>query len=94
VKCRWGGDEFVIILPETPLMGAEHAGATITREIALLRVATGTGTISPTISVGVAIAEPGESDPMTLIGRADEALYEAKHTGRNRFVVAPIRAVS
>jgi diguanylate cyclase (GGDEF)-like protein len=95
VKCRWGGDEFLIILPDTPLAGAEHAGAAITREIATLCVDSAAGAISPTISVGVAIAEPGESDPMALIGRADEALYKAKHAGRNRFVVAPaIRAVS
>jgi diguanylate cyclase (GGDEF)-like protein len=95
VKCRWGGDEFLIILPDTPLAGAEHAGAAITREIGTLRVETGTGAITPTISVGVAVADAGESDPMALIGRADEALYKAKHAGRNRFVVASaIRAVS
>jgi diguanylate cyclase (GGDEF)-like protein len=93
VKCRWGGDEFLIVLPETPLSGAEHAGGAITREISLLRVETAAGIITPTISVGVAVAEPGESDPMSLIARADEALYKAKHAGRNRFVVAPIRAV-
>lgn len=88
VKCRWGGDEFLIVLPDTPLGGAEHAGGSITKEVGLLRVATQSGIVSPTISVGVAVAEPGEADPMALIARADAALYKAKHTGRNRFVVA------
>ncbi len=95
VKCRWGGDEFLIVLPDTPLAGATQAGASITREIGQLRVETPSGVLTPTISVGVAIAEPGESDPMAIIGRADEALYKAKQSGRNRFVVAgTIRAVS
>lgn len=96
IKCRWGGDEFLIILPDTPLAGAEHAGGSLTREVGALRIPTRSGIVSPTISVGVAVVEPGEDDPMALVGRADEALYRAKGTGRNRFVVAQpaIRAVS
>lgn len=94
IKCRWGGDEFLIILPDTPLSGAEHAGGSLTREIASVRVRVQEDVVSPTISLGVAVAGSGEEDPMALIGRADEALYKAKHTGRNRFVVAaPVRAV-
>lgn len=88
VKCRWGGDEFLVVLPDTPLTGAEHAGGSLTREVGALRIPTHSGPVSPTISVGVAVAEPGESDPMVFIERADEALYKAKHMGRNRFVVA------
>ena len=88
VKCRWGGDEFLIVLPDTPLSGAEHAGASLTREVGLLQVPTPSGHVTPTISVGVAVTENGETDPMALIGRADEALYKAKQAGRNRFVVA------
>jgi diguanylate cyclase (GGDEF)-like protein len=97
IKCRWGGDEFLVVLPDTPLDGAEHAGGAITREVASLRVSTTAGLISPTISVGVAVAGPADSDPLGLITRADRALYDAKQSGRNRFVVAPpapIRAVS
>lgn len=96
IKCRWGGDEFLIILPDTPLDGAEHAGGSLTREVGSLRVPTPGGTVSPTISVGVAIGGCGDEDPLTLISRADQALYKAKQSGRNRFVVAPasIRAVS
>ena len=92
IKCRWGGDEFLIVLPDTPLSGAEHAGGSLTREIGSLRVPINGGVVTPTISLGVAVAGTGEEDPMALIARADEALYKAKHTGRNRFVVAaPMR---
>ncbi len=97
IKCRWGGDEFLIVLADTPLDGAEQAGGSLTREVGSLRVATSGGIISPTISVGVAVAEPEDDDPLALITRADQALYKAKQSGRNRFVVAPpptIRAVS
>ena len=96
IKCRWGGDEFLIMLPDTPLAGAVHAGGSLTREVAALRVPTSSGTASPTISIGVAVADPDTDDAMSLIGRADEALYKAKNSGRNRFVVATssLRAVS
>jgi two-component system cell cycle response regulator len=88
LKCRWGGDEFLIVLPDTPLSGAEHAGGSLTRECETLHVHTPSGIVSPTISVGVAVAEACEIDPMALVARADAALYKAKHSGRNRFVVA------
>ena len=96
IKCRWGGDEFLIILPDTPRSGAEHAGASLTHQVSTVVVPTPSGSVSPTISVGVAVAENGECDPLALVARADAALYKAKHAGRNRFVVAQsdIRAAS
>jgi len=51
------------------------------------------GSVSPTISVGVAVAENGECDPLALVARADAALYKAKQAGRNRFVM-DVRAAS
>ena len=96
IKCRWGGDEFLIILPDTPRSGAEHAGASLTREVSTVVVPTPSGPVSPTISVGVAVAENGECDPLPLVARADAALYKAKQAGRNRFVMeqSNIRAAS
>jgi diguanylate cyclase (GGDEF)-like protein len=93
IKCRWGGDEFLVILPDTPRSGAEHAGASLTREVSMVVVPTPMGSISPTISVGVAVAENGECDPLALVARADAALYKAKQAGRNRFVM-DVRAAS
>jgi diguanylate cyclase (GGDEF)-like protein len=88
IKCRYGGDEFFVILPETPLAGAEHVAATLTRELATLAVPSPGGTVAPTISTGIAIATKGETDATAIIARADAALYRAKRAGRNQFAAA------
>lgn len=89
IKCRYGGDEFVVILPDTPYAGAERAAATLTAEIASLSVTSMGVTLSPTISLGVTTAFESD-DPQSLIARADEALYRAKRGGRNRYVGSPL----
>lgn len=88
VRCRYGGDEFVIILPDTPALGAQQVAECIRREVASLRLEDDGGQLSVTTSLGVALAEPGELDGEALIARADEALYRAKRSGRNRFCVS------
>jgi diguanylate cyclase (GGDEF)-like protein len=88
VKCRYGGDEFLILLPETPVSGAVHAADSMLREIGRLRLAAGEHVVNATVSIGVAAAMPGELNPETLIARVDDALYQAKRGGRNRYVVA------
>lgn len=90
IKCRYGGDEFVVILPDTPFAGAERAASTLIDEMARIEVACPAGTISPTVSLGVTTALPGDTDPTTLIARADHGLYEAKRAGRNRFASNPL----
>jgi len=89
VKCRYGGDEFLILLPETPVSGAMHAADSLLREIGRLRLTAGEHVVNATVSVGVAAAMPGELNPEALIARADDAMYQAKRAGRNRYVVAP-----
>jgi diguanylate cyclase (GGDEF)-like protein len=88
-KCRYGGDEFLVILPDTPLAGAERAADALILDLGLLQIRTDTGMISPTVSVGVAVSEEGENDALSLVARADAALYRAKQLGRNRYTVAP-----
>ena len=88
VKCRYGGDEFLVILPDTPLTGAEHTATMIVDEMAHITVEVQDGTISPRVSVGVSASVEGEQEPKTLIARADQALYDAKRGGRNRAVTA------
>lgn len=90
VKCRYGGDEFLVILPDTALPGAETVATALVEALSALRVPAGDAVISPTISVGVTLAPDGETDAMVVVARADEALYRAKRSGRNRFVSSPL----
>ncbi len=87
---RYGGEEFVMILPDTPLEGAAGISEKIRSNILLLNIPHEKSSSAEivTISLGLAIAE-GDSDISyeQLISHADEALYTAKHKGRNRVEV-------
>ena len=87
VRCRYGGDEFLVILPDTPVLGAQQVAEGLRQAIAALKFGDANRT-AVTISVGVAAAIPGELDVNAFIDRADDALYRAKRTGRNRLCVA------
>ncbi len=78
VKCRYGGDEFLAILPDTPLEGAEQVAEHLRRAIERLEVSSPAHTVSCRISVGVSGATPGETDPIALVTRVDAALYRDK----------------
>lgn len=86
IKCRYGGDEFIIILPETPLDGAEQVADHLRRAIERVEHQ-GRRTFSVRVSLGVAAAAPGEADALAIIGRADAALYRDK--GRRSQRVGP-----
>jgi len=88
IRCRYGGDEFLVILFGTPLLGAQQAAENLRREIETLAMVAGDRTVAVTASIGVASAASAETDVTALIERADEALYRAKRSGRNRFCVA------
>ena len=83
VKCRYGGEEFLVLLPDTPLTGAKHVAETLRRDIADMQVPWKEQTIRVTASFGVTAALPSEVDIQAFIGRADSALYKAKEQGRN-----------
>lgn len=87
---RFGGEEFLAILPGTDLSGAKLAAERVREAIAEMKTETGEGPIQCTVSAGVAEYLPGEALNQTL-GRADEALYQAKEAGRNRVVAAQAR---
>ncbi len=83
LKCRYGGEEFIVLLPETPLEGAKRVADTLRRSLEELPVHWKDETLNITASFGVTVAMPAEIDREALIGRADAALYRAKEQGRN-----------
>jgi diguanylate cyclase (GGDEF)-like protein len=92
VKCRYGGEEFLVVLPETPSVGARRVADILRQDLAdhpmIWRVAEKQVTIPITASFGVTTALPGERQTTEIIARADAALYHAKEHGRNRICVA------
>jgi diguanylate cyclase (GGDEF)-like protein/PAS domain S-box-containing protein len=84
--CRYGGEEFVVILTETPLEGALILAERLRESVQNLRA----DGLQVTISVGVAgWCESGPTDPQELLSLADRALYISKNSGRNRVTAAP-----
>ena len=83
LKCRYGGEEFLVLLPETPLEGAKRVADSLRRELSDMVVPWKDETVSITASFGVTVGLPSEIDIEALIGRADVALYRAKDQGRN-----------
>jgi diguanylate cyclase (GGDEF)-like protein len=82
---RTGGEEFAVLLPGTTREAATLIIAErVRRAVADEPIATDSGPVSVTISVGVASAGPGRDDLHSLLKAADAALYEAKQAGRNR----------
>ncbi len=87
VVARFGGEEFVVFLPETPIDGAVKVAEMIRTSIAgkgLKRRDTGETFGSITVSLGVSRFRHDDDTLLTLIKRADDALYSSKHHGRNR----------
>lgn len=86
---RLGGEELAMLLPQTDREGAVEAAERCRRAIEALAVRTGTGTVHVTASFGVAMYAARSQGAGSLFDRADQALYAAKHGGRNQVVVAP-----
>jgi two-component system cell cycle response regulator len=87
LPCRFGGEEFVIVMPDTTLADARRIAERIRLHVGQSPVrAGGNNALAVTISVGVATSLGADDTPELLLKRADEALYEAKAGGRNRVV--------
>jgi two-component system cell cycle response regulator len=88
LAARFGGEEFVVLLPDTDLAVAVRVAERLRRCIASepMSVSTENGKIEITCSIGVTACIPGET-AQDMLKRADDALYAAKHQGRNVVVV-------
>ena len=87
VACRYGGEEFVIVFPATRAEEALEGAERIRISYEQARRAVGMPHYGATLSIGLAEYRPGER-PEDLVERADQALYKAKQTGKNRTVVS------
>jgi diguanylate cyclase (GGDEF)-like protein len=92
VACRYGGEEFIIIMPEATLNAALRRAEFLRENVKLLNTShIGSGISSQiTLSFGVAVFESGTATIEGVLKAADNALYKAKRTGRNCVVTADI----
>ncbi len=88
ISCRYGGEEFVLVLPDSSLADAKQRIEQIRSQIKELRIPHGDQVLSAlTVSAGVAQADDHTANPGELLRAADTALYAAKNAGRDRVVV-------
>jgi two-component system cell cycle response regulator len=89
LACRCGGEEFIIVMPETDMVVAAMVAERLRRRIAAepFAVNRGQGSVAVTLSIGIAALAGKDDTGADLVKRADRALYRAKRDGRNR--VAP-----
>lgn len=84
---RFGGEEFLVVLPDTSLEDAMSVVARLKKELTKRIFMHNNQRLLITFSAGVALSAPGE-DPKSVLKRADAALYQAKKAGKNRAVAA------
>jgi diguanylate cyclase (GGDEF)-like protein len=88
VLIRYGGEEFLVLLPGAGPVDVRQVGERIRRAVAETSVEDGDARVGVTISLGGATFRDSSDSPDSLIALADRALYEAKGNGRNRLVLA------
>ena len=88
LACRCGGEEFVVVMPETDMAVGAMVAERLRRRIAAdaFAIKQGAGSVPVTISIGIAALRGKDDNAAALIKRADQALYRAKRDGRNRVV--------
>ena len=88
LACRYGGEEFVVVMPETDMAIATVVAERIRRRIAseAFQINQGATSLDVTISIGIAALATPDDSASTILKRADQALYRAKRDGRNRVV--------
>ena len=84
---RYGGDEFLVIMPETDKEGARKAAEKIRQTIEKIEFIYKKDKVKVTVSIGVTQAKPGDQKPQQVFERSDMAVYQAKEQGRNQVFV-------
>ena len=88
---RYGGEEFLIVLPHSPLKAAMEQAERLCKHTRSLLIKSGEQEIAVTVSIGIAQYRIHNEDWETLLNRADAALYKAKHNGRDQWIAAEER---
>jgi diguanylate cyclase (GGDEF)-like protein len=83
IVCRFGGEEFIVLMPEAGRDEGIAMAERLRQEISRMTIVTAGGTLSLTVSLGVAELQPDDENLESLIARADRAMYQAKAAGRN-----------
>jgi two-component system cell cycle response regulator len=88
LACRYGGEEFVVVMPETDAALAYSVAERLRKSVETtpLEISRDPGKLSITVSIGIAASEGANDTADALLRRADQALYSAKRSGRNRVV--------
>jgi two-component system cell cycle response regulator len=88
LACRYGGEEFVVVMPDTDIAYAYAVAERLRKSIETtpIEISRAPGKLTITISIGIAASENENDSAEDLLYRADQALYRAKKTGRNRVV--------
>lgn len=89
--CRYGGEEFAVLLAHTPLDGAMDVARRLVALTAKTPFVIGQASLGVTVSAGVASRHTSDETGQALLAAADAALYEAKRTGRNQALPAPVK---
>ncbi|TVP61066.1 MAG: diguanylate cyclase, partial [Halomonadaceae bacterium] len=88
LAARFGGEEFVVLLTDTPQPGATHVAERIRRGLEQRPFMVAGNPVPLTVSIGLTVRVPNSADETaSLFAEADAALYQAKHAGRNRVVM-------
>ena len=88
IPCRYGGEEFIVVLPETDLPTSRRRAETLVEQVRSLEVPLANVSEGLSISVGIAVYPEHGHSAQDLINCADEAMYKAKHRGRDQAVTA------
>jgi two-component system cell cycle response regulator len=88
LACRYGGEEFVVVMPDTEISFAYSIAERLRKSIETtpVEISRAPGKLNITISVGIAASEKNGDTAEKLLHRADQALYRAKRSGRNRVI--------